>query len=357
MKEKFYNFTDPELLIRSHQTYSLSTERSFTKRSKSFKIAQDILQRCGHLISKVEPEQDALLCQTLAFNVRKRLLSEAGRKGALRLAENKKRKLEIIPEKPQIIDIPASRPLVDKIKNLWNVVRKSIVRSGFIISLLANPTNILADTYHNQSSKVEYTDPATLERAAKVGQYLNLVDDLTNIGIQTAGKFLSRDIYDIDPSVREAARLNNQFYLETLSNTMTADSTPDQFDEAVGGVDVQTQLKKNAYEEIILWETAGPPQYEEKPVNNLSNFISQLSLRVKNFKNGILRVMTILYTQDPSRSSDLLEIASTFEDFAIPEKAVPLIPHILAEYYDKQITGRAVLRVIAKKHIEATLHG
>lgn len=85
--------------------------------------------------------------------------------------------------------------------------------------------------------------------------------------------------------------------------------------------------------------------------------LTQLSLRVKNFKDGILKVMVILYTQDPSRSSDLLEIASSFEDFDIPEKAVPLIPHILAEYYDKQITGRAVLKVIANKHIEATLHG
>lgn len=355
MKEKFYNLSDPELLNRSYQTYSLSAERrTFTKKSKSFKIAQDILQRHDHLISKLEPEEEAILCQTLAFNVRKRLLSEAGRKGALRLAE--KKKSVVIQEQPATEINPSplqvKRPFVDKIKNFWRGFKSSLIQGALALSFIITPQIALADTYQLPSeSKVEYVDSTTLKRAAKVGEYLHLSDELAYQGVQKATKFLNKHIEDIDPSVKEAARLNNQFYLENLANNLTPEQTPHQFDEALLRDDVQEHLIKNAYEEVLLWETNGPPEYNHPIPKNLNAFLSYLGFRMKGMKKNLVTVMVSLATERGSYSldiaSDLLEIASVIGDIGNLDFEPSKIQDILAKYYENPIGGKPVLRNIA----------
>lgn len=357
MKERYYQLSYKELLLDSlveMQSFpKLDQPAQKRKKNKSTSKAYELLTEYQYLVGVLSPEKEALLTQTLSFKVRKKLLSEAGLKGAMERARRRGIKLAQPAESAMPISSEAltqpKRPLLSKLKGLVRWISVGVLSVNTILGALSPEGTIFAQPkVESISPKV---DEVTLKRAAKVGEYLPLSDELAYQGTQRATKFLSKHIDDIDPSIKEAARLNNQFYLENLANTLTPEQTPQQFDEALSRDDVQEYLIKNAYEEVLLWETAGPPEYSHRMPRNLNDFLSYLGFRMKGLKKNLVTVMVSLVTErgsySPDIALDLLEIASVIGDIGNLDFEPSKIQEILAKYYENPIGGKPVLRNIA----------
>lgn len=128
MLEKLYNLTDQDIFSRALSqvdSLDLAPTKRLSKRSRSYQKAQELIAKNEYILKYLDPLEQARLTQTLTVAVHKRLLSQAGREGGLKVAANKReaerqkkaqgwlRKLELV--KASSIDVQHSRPLISRI--------------------------------------------------------------------------------------------------------------------------------------------------------------------------------------------------------------------------------------------------
>lgn len=140
MLEKLYNLTDQDIFSRAlSQVDSYNLDLGATKRlgrkSRSYQKAQELISQNECILKYLDPLEQAKLTQTLTVAIHKRLLSQAGREGGLKVAAKKAekkvierqkesmrwlRKLELV-EAPSIDD-QLRRPFISKIYSKINSI-------------------------------------------------------------------------------------------------------------------------------------------------------------------------------------------------------------------------------------------
>ena len=222
------------------------------------------------------------------------------------------------------------------------------VNVSTIVSQVSRPMVIARETgaknrpLINRQTEV---DPVTLERAKAVGKYQGLIEQMAE---KTVLKALA--VLDQEPSseavFKEAIKLIIQHGFEMEANKTQAELGSGEFDQAVNEPDFQQKITEKAVKLASSLEktTSDLPT----PDSSLA-LLGQLYHILKDQKNMSSLVKELMKFTNEGDKEAMIQMREIAYVISKNSKLTDLevVSRILAQYYDNQVGGTVVLRVIA----------